>query len=276
MKEIFIIKNSGEKDLFSFEKLKRSLKRSGATNENINKVVEGIKPQLYDGISTKKIYKKAFLLLKKSNRTCASKYSLKRALFKLGPTGYPFERLVGALLKHKGYKTKVGVILQGECVTHEIDVLAEKGGNSYAVECKFHLKSNFSNNVKIPLYINSRFIDIQKQWNGNPKNTTILKQGWLVTNTRFSLDAIKYSECIGLRLLSWDYPKNNGIEKNISDFGLYPITVLTTITKREKDQIIANDIILIKELMNAPEILNKIRISSDRISRILSELEHLI
>jgi len=276
MKELFITKKSGEVELFSFEKLKKSLQKSGATTEEINTIIEGIKPRLYDGISTKKIYKKAFSFLKKNNPTIASKYGLKRALFELGPTGYPFERLVGALLKQKGYTTKVGVILQGECVTHEIDVLAEKDGNTYAIECKFHSKASFSSNVKTPLYINSRFRDIQKQWNKNPKNKTYLKQGWLVTNTKFTIDAIKYAECIGLRLLSWDYPKNNGIAKNIDHFGLYPITTLTSLSKLEKEQIIENDIILMNELQETPAILYKIGISSNRIKKILSEVDKLI
>ncbi len=31
---------------------------------------------------------------------------------------------------------------------------------------------------------------------------THLKQGWLVTNTRFSSDAVDYGKCVGLTLLS--------------------------------------------------------------------------
>lgn len=276
MEKVFIIKKSGEKEAFSFNKLTKSLQRSGASIENIELIIETIKPQLYDGISSKEIYRKAFTQLKKINRTCASKYSLKRALFELGPTGYPFERLVSALLKDRGYKTEVSVILQGECVTHEIDVLAEKGGNTYAVECKFHSKAHFVNNVKTPLYINSRFIDVQKKWNSNPGNSTAMTQGWIVTNTKFTLDAIKYAECVGLKLLSWDYPKNNGIGKNIDDFGLYPITALTTITKQEKGLIIENDIILIKELYDTPSVLEKIGISPIRVKRILKEVRNLV
>lgn len=257
-------------------KLKKSLRRSGASTTEIDKVIEVIEPQLYDGITSKEIYRKAFSTLKKNNRTCASKYSLKRALFELGPTGYPFERLISALLKVKGYKTEVGVILQGKCVTHEIDVLAEKGGDIFTVECKFHSKAHFINNVKIPLYLNSRFIDVQTKWNTNPENTKDIKQGWVVTNTKFTLDAIKYAECVGLKLLSWDYPKNNGIGRNIDDFGLYPITALTTITKLEKEQIIDNDIILINELKKAPAVLDKIGVSPNRIKRILNEVENLV
>ncbi len=271
---IFIKKYSGEFEQFSFHKLKKSLQKSGALNEEIDSIIESIAPQLYDGITSKEIYKKAFLLLKKSNHIYASKYSLKRAIFDLGPTGYPFERLVGALLKQKDYKTQVSVVLQGECVSHEIDVLAEKDGNVYAIECKFHSNANTVSNVKIPLYINSRFIDVQKKWNNSDK-TTHLKQGWLVTNTRFTEDAINYGKCVGLTLLSWNYPKDNGISKNIDTFGLYPITTLTSLTKREKKLLIENDIILTQELAFASRKLKQLGFLAIKIKNIQFEAQKL-
>src|SRR5690625_1283006 len=126
-KSVNIQKYNGDIEPFQVEKLKTSLRRSMASEKEIETIVADIMPTLYNGISSKEIYEKAFALLKKHNRTSASKYSLKRAIFDLGPTGYPFERLISALLRHKGFETKVGVVLQGECVSHEVDVLAEIG-----------------------------------------------------------------------------------------------------------------------------------------------------
>lgn len=274
-KPIFIKKNSFDVEPFSTQKLEHSLLRSGASEEEIENIISKIQTEIYDGISSIEIYKKVFAYLKKSNRTSASRYSLKRAIFDLGPTGYPFERLVAALLREKGFKTSVSVILNGECVTHEIDVLAEKEGSVYAIECKFHSDSNAVSNVKIPLYINSRFLDIQKQWNTNSKNTTHLKQGWLVTNTRFTIDAINYAKCVGLTLLSWDYPLNNGIKDNIDSFDLYPITTLINLSKDEKTTLISKDIILVKELYENKIVLEKMQITSDRIVKILNEVKEL-
>lgn len=274
-KPIFIKKNSFDVEPFSTQKLEHSLLRSGASEEEIENIISKIQTEIYDGISSNEIYKKVFAYLKKSNSTSASRYSLKSAIFDLGPTGYPFERLVAALLREKGFKTSVSVILYGECVTHEIDVLAEKEGSVYAIECKFHSDSNAVSNVKIPLYINSRFLDIQKQWNTNSKNTTHLKQGWLVTNTRFTIDAINYAKCVGLTLLSWDYPLNNGIKDNIDSFDLYPITTLINLSKDEKTTLISKDIILVKELYENKIVLEKMQITSDRIVKILNEVKEL-
>jgi len=273
---IIVAKNTKETEVYSEEKLKASLHSCGATNYQIDIVINQISPHIYNGISTNEIYKKAFSILKKFDRAFASRYSLKRALFELGPTGYPFERLISALLKEKGFKTKVGIVLQGSCVTHEIDVLAEKDGNVYVIECKFHSDSKATSNIKIPLYINSRFLDVQQQWNTSPNKQTHLKQGWLVTNTRFTKDAEDYGKCIGLTLLSWNYPKENGINANIDSFGLYPVTALTTLTKKEKQQLIATDIILIKELYYNMNTLQKFNISSKRISLTKNEIKKLL
>jgi len=274
-KEIYIKKFNGEIELFNVEKLKTSMRRSKATEEQINSIVKQILPSLYDGIPSKDIYKKAYSLLKKQNRISASKYSLKRAIFDLGPTGYPFERLISALLRNHGFNTEVGTILQGECVTHEIDVLAEKDGDSYVVECKFHSDPKAVSNVQVPLYINSRFYDIQKYWNKDSNKASHLKQGWLVTNTRFTKDAIDYSKCVGLQLLSWDYPKNGGIKQNVDKYALYPITTLTSLTKHEKKLLIESDIILTKELYDTPKSLKKIGVSEVRSKKILTEIKNL-
>lgn len=273
--ELFVKKSTEEKEPFSIEKLKQSLLSCGATKNEVDSIINQMQSSIYDGISSNEIYKKAFSLLKKHNKISASRYSLKRAIFDLGPTGFPFERLVSALLKEKGYKTKVGVILNGECVTHEIDVLAEKDGNIYAKECKFHSDAKAVSNVIIPLYINSRFLDIQKQWNTNSENLTQLKQGWLVTNTRFTEDAINYAKCVGLSLMSWDYPKNNGIKANIDTYGLYPITALTSLSKKEKHQLIEKDVVLVKELLNASKKMKNIGITDIRIKHALDEVKKL-
>lgn len=274
-KQIYIKKSNGETELFSYEKLRNSLLSSGASEENIDSVLEHLQLELYDGMSSNIIYRKAFAFLKKQNRTTASRYSLKRAIFDLGPTGFPFERLIGALLTERGYKTEVSVILNGACVTHEIDVLAEKDGCVYAIECKFHQDPKVSSNVQVPLYINSRFLDIQAQWNKDPEKKSHLKQGWVVTNTKFTDDAINYARCVDLTLLSWDYPENNGLKANIDAYGLYPITTLTSLSKIEKHALIAKDIILVKELLNASDQMKSIGLSDAKIKKVTTEVNKL-
>jgi len=59
-----IIKSSGEKVKFSLDKLRRSLSKSGADKHTVNQIIEKVQEELYDGISTKELYNRAFALLK--------------------------------------------------------------------------------------------------------------------------------------------------------------------------------------------------------------------
>ena len=270
-----IIKSSGEKVKFSLEKLRASLNRTGAEKQIVDQILDKVRDELYQGISTKEIYNRAFSLLKKKKSYLASKYKLKKAIYELGPTGFPFERFVSAILDYSGYKTEVGAILQGLCVKHEIDVVAHKNNETTIVECKFHGEQGLNCNVKIPLYINSRYQDVKSYWNANPKNGTKLSKGWVVTNTRFTGDAIAYGKCCGLYLLSWDYPENDGLKDRIDRLGLYPITVSTLLTIREKQFLLSRDIVLCRELLHDKFYLDHLGISDTRKAKILNEISEL-
>ncbi|WP_405575714.1 ATP cone domain-containing protein [Winogradskyella sp. Asnod2-B02-A] len=270
-----IIKSSGESVKFSIDKLRASLHKTGADKETIDQIIDKVRDELYQGISTKEIYNRAFALLKKKKSYFASKYKLKKAIYELGPTGFPFERFISELLKYSGYKTDVGQILQGKCVKHEIDVIAHKGNKTSLIECKFHNEQGLNCNVKIPLYINSRYKDVKTHWDANPKNDTTLTEGWVVTNTRFTEDAIQYGKCCGLYLLSWDYPNNDGLKDRIDRLGLYPITVSTLLTNREKQFLLSRDVVLCRQLIHDKFYLDHLGISEVRKKKILDEITQL-
>lgn len=237
--------------------------------------MDKVRDELYQGISTKEIYNRAFALLKKNKSYFASKYKLKKAIYELGPTGFPFERFVSAILKYSGYKTEIGKILQGKCVSHEVDVIARKNSEVTIIECKFHGDQGLNCNVKIPLYINSRYRDIKDNWQKLRKKEDPLTQGWVVTNTRFTKDALEYGNCCGLYLLSWDYPLNDGLKDRIDRLGLYPITVSTLLSQREKQFLLSRSVVLCRELINDKFYLDHLGVSETRKKKILDEISHL-
>ena len=273
--ELDIIKASGNEVKFSIEKLRTSLKRTGANNRIIKQIIDKVRDELYQGISTKEIYNRAFALLKKEKSHLASKYKLKKSIYELGPTGFPFEKFISSILKYSGYNTEVGKVLHGQCVTHEIDVLAHKNSTSTIIECKFHGQQGFNCNVKVPLYINSRYQDIKAHWDLNSKKHTSLTEGWVVTNTRFTKEALQYGKCCDLYLLSWDYPKDNGLKDRIDRLGLYPITVSMLLTSREKQFFLSRDIVLCRELVGDSFYLDHLGISVMRKEKILNEIKLL-
>ncbi|RMA56774.1 restriction endonuclease [Ulvibacter antarcticus] len=272
---INIVKYSGDVVAFDVDKLINSLRRSQASEELIQQIVAQVEDQLYDGITTKKIYQMAFKMLKGKSRVSASKYKLKKALMELGPSGFPFEKLVGKLFAHEGYTTKVGVIVQGNCVQHEVDVIAQKDNKHYMIECKYHSEQGRTCNVKIPLYIQSRFLDVKAKWEHQKGHESNLHKGCVYTNTRFTSDAIQYGKCVGLLLASWDYPMGNGLKDRIDKLGLHPLTALTTLTKAEKTMLLDKGIVLCKELHENPTLLKQIGIDKKRHKKILEDSEAL-
>jgi len=277
--KISIVKMSGVTDEFIPTKLEHSLRRSGAKEDVIKEVIERVTAYLYEGISTKEIYKMAFSLLRKKSRPAAARYKLKKALFELGPTGFPFEKFIAEILKREGFHTKVGVLVKGHCVQHEIDVVAEKDDDLYMVECKFHNEQGRLCDVKVPLYIHSRFRDVEKQWmkneNENGNENKKIHQGWIYTNTRFSNDALEYGNCSGLKLIGWNYPAKGNLKNKIDHFGLHPITSLTTITKNEVMLLLEKGVVLCQDVCEDASLLNSIGISKIRQSKIMNESRSL-
>lgn len=273
--QIVITKANGQEVPFSPEKLKHSLLNAGVSVELAESIVDEIQPKLYAGISTKKIYRIAFNRLKDRSSHLAAKYHLKRGIMELGPSGYPFEKFIGEILKHQGYSVKVGEIVKGKCVNHEIDVIAEKDHHHFMIECKYHNRPGTISDVKISLYIQARFKDVEAAWILLPDHGTKFHQGWVVTNTRFTGDAIQYGTCAGLHLLGWDFPQKKSLKNQIDTLGLYPVTCLTTLTKIEKQQLLENDVVLCKEISDNENHLNTIGVKSSRIKSILEEVHQL-
>lgn len=272
---INITKASGLKVPFNKGKLKQSLMRSGANSEQADEVVSEVMEMLVEGMSTRKIYKTAFRLLRNVSRPMAARYKLKHAIMELGPSGFSFEQFVAELLKHKGYKTQVGVIVKGHCVNHEVDVIAEKDKHHFMIECKFHNRQGYSSDVKIPLYIQSRFLDVETSWKQLDGHAEKFHQGWVVTNTRFSEDAAQYGRCMNMNLVGWDYPKNNGLKDWIDGSGLHPVTCLTTLTQKEKQQLLDRKIVLCKTMHHNHTVLQSIGIGSPRLEKVMDECSAL-
>lgn len=272
---VLITKSSGEQVPFDVSRLRRSLERSRAEPKAINEVVEAISSMLHDGMTTKQIYRKAFALLRKGSSSTAARYKLKNAILELGPAGFAFEKFVAALLKQEGYRTHTGEIVQGTCVSHEVDVIAERANVRCMIECKFHSDKGKNSDVKVPLYIRSRFVDVEQAWKQDPKHEGKRFEGWVVTNTRFTSDAVQYGQCVGLTMIGWDSPKKESLNERIDRAGLHPVTSLTTISMAEKKMLLSQDVVLSHELCLRPQLLDMEGISKNRKKRILQEAHEL-
>ncbi len=270
-KEIKIIKASGERQIFSEEKLRSSLKRSGASDEATGIVIDRIKQELRDGMTTKQIYRRAFSLIKK-DKPVAIRYSLRQAVMELGPTGFPFEKFLGEVLKTQGFDVKVGVMLYGFCVTHEVDVLASRGDKHIFVEAKFHNKLGVKTDLKVALYVKARFDDLKTVHKRKEDGDQMIHEGWLVTNTKLTSKARQYGRCSGLKVIGWNYPKDGNLQDMILRSGVHPISVLTTLSKKRKKTLFEMGVVLCRDLAKRKDLLKELGVNDNGIAEIMDEI----
>ena len=268
---IVVRKMDGTLEDFDIEKLKTSLKKAGAPDNVAQEVSSHIAREFVGTVSTRDIYRHAFEILKGYKvKPVAARYSLKRAVFDLGPSGFPFERFVGMLFKEMGYKNvKSGVYMQGACASHEVDLYAEKDDRIIGGELKFHNSPGIKTDLKVALYVHSRFSDLKS---GIDK----VDEGWLITNTQFTSNVIKYSNCSkNLKLLGWTYPYGNGMVHLIEKMKIHPVTALTSLNVKQKRSLIERNIVICKQALEEIEQTGSLGMEVSNLSEVKRELESL-
>ena len=275
-----IKKASGLNEPFSREKLEESLKRSGAEGNVIDEIAEEIESWVYnehllmlergvEGVPSKKVYSKAFNMLRKRTVSNAARYKLKSAMMELGPTGHPFEYFTGEIFKVLGNNVEVAKTLVGHCVTHEVDVIQR------FIECKYYQSTGKNANVQVPLYIRSRVDDIIRVRKTRAEFNEFTFSGGVVTNTRFTSDAEAYGECSGLHLLSWDYPKGESLREIIDREKIFPITSLTSLNTAEKQKLMEGGFVICRQLKRDPAILKGLGLSDKKLRKVTQEIDDL-
>jgi hypothetical protein len=247
-----VIKASGRVEEFDLQKLTASLIRSGAPEDVALDIAQKVEIQVSPSSSTRHIYKVAKKMLKQYNHASGMRYSIKRAISSLGPSGYPFEKYFGKILTAYGYAVEMNRMIEGYCVQHEVDLFASKDKDHYVIECKYHSEGGSPTDVKIALYVHSRFADIRKAFEMK-RGDMHITQGWLVTNTRCTSDAIRYAHCVGLKIVSWRYPEGESLESMVERRRLYPVTILSSAKKQSLDMLFRNNIILAQDIADMDE-----------------------
>ncbi len=265
-----IFKANGDVESYSRRKLVTSLRRSGLSPHEANRIAQKVGHEVSEGTRTKDIFRKTYRLVKETSSVAAALYSLKRSIFELGPTGHHFEEFVACYFKELGHDTKTCLTLQGKWVRHEIDVLVEKNGKRHFVECKFHNRKGIKNDIKIALYVKARWDDLREGPEG--KN---LDGFYLASNTAFTLDAMTYAEGTGLKLLGVNAPLPESFLEQIKRMHLYPVTSLLRLNRHLKNVLLSENVLLAKEIPENLKLLMKLGLDETEINGILREVELL-
>lgn len=265
---VTVLKANKTREQFSDDKVIASIKRARIPEELQADVLMHVKSKLYEGISTGEIYQHIIEFLGASPHPYTkSRYSLKESIMDLGPTGYPFEDFISKLLQHLGYQTKVRQILRGDCITHEIDVIAERLGKAVIIEAKYHNSPGTRSQIHVALYTQARFEDV--------KLKNHVDEAWIITNTKTTTEVNTYALCKNIKVISWSYPEGNSLRDMIEKSRLHPITMLTTLNASHKRMLLNNHIVLCREINQDNSLLDMLYLPKSERDRVLSEAKFI-
>lgn len=271
-----ITKADGSTEVFDPSRLVSSLERAGAGPHTAHRIADTITETVTPGASSKEIYTRAFTLLRKEARPVAARYALRRALLDLGPTGHPFEDFISHLYRSEGWQVETRKLITGHCVTHEVDFYASHPDkNEYlAAELKYHNDPGYKTDLKTALYVKARFEDI---FTCDPTvRACPIDRGILITNTKFTSEAIAYAECAGVELLGWGYPAHDSLFMRMSRSRVYPITSLMSISLAEKRLLMDQGVIAVDQILAHRRYLDALHLGGERIGELLAEADGLL
>lgn len=267
MPDIIITKSNGDQEVFDESKLVRSLKKAQATDSEIEGVLNYVSSRIKNGMSTTDIFALAHKVLidyQKKNPN-AIRYSLKQSIMELGPSGFPFETFVARVFVEMGYSCRTGVMVQGGCIQHEVDILAHKGDEVICIEAKFHNEPYMKSDTKVALYVKARFDDLISQKITIDGHTKHISKGILITNTNFTDNAQEYVACQGTyTLISWNKPEDGSLLDLVQKYSLYPITVIPDLSKKEINALLGQGVIICSDIKKHKGVLDKVGIKTKR------------
>lgn len=245
---------NGDLEPFSDAKIRATATRVGVPAALQNELLAYLASHLYNEIPTSEILTLVRGFLKKSSSPhLGDKFNLKKALMELGPSGYPFEKYLSYVLESQNYHVVTNRVLQGRCVSHEVDLLATDKTSTYVVEAKYHNRAQYRTDVKVALYIKARYDDLSSGWRGEGS-----LHPWLITNTRFTSDALTYGLCVGLKMTSWDYPSGKSLREIIEKAQLHPITLIDSVPPHQMEALLNYGYVLCRHVLEKKDEVQKL------------------
>lgn len=274
MLRVFITKANGLRQLFDREKIIRTCLKMGVNQKIAIDIVNEVERQLYDGITTAKIFKLVFSLLENHKPSVKYFIDLRKAL-SLMISKPEFEMFVQILLSFNGYAVSSNQLLQGKCVRHEVDGLARKDGVTFFVEAKHHYRYHTPTGLDESRIARAVLEDITEGYELDNNNLKI-ERAMLVTNTRFSEQAIIYGKCRNILQIGWRSPEKLSLQSMIEEKKVFPLSCIRGLRTETRIRLVDSGIILIKQLISSDplKLSRKSGISSSTLKKLIEKAKN--
>ncbi|UCD97173.1 MAG: restriction endonuclease [Candidatus Bathyarchaeota archaeon] len=243
---LLVSKADGTRQPFDRKKVIRTCLRMGASRTQAEEVAWKIEQRIHDGTPTKKILQMIFRYLRKHRPAVRYLICLRRGL-SLMKSKPDFERYVQKLLTAHGYKVSPSQTIQGKCVEHEVDAIAEKDGKTFLVEVKHHLNYHTPTGLDEGRIIRAVFEDVVDGYQAGHNHLKV-DNAMMVCNTKLSWHAKRYTDCKGIEKIGWSTPRNRSLQDLIEEKRLYPIHCLRSLTRSTREALASAGILLLQDL----------------------------
>ena len=267
---VYITKADGSRQLFDREKVVRTCLKMGVNRSIAYKIVDEVEQQLYDGITTNKIFNLTFGLLRNYKPTIKHFLDLRKSL-SLMDSKPEFEKFVQILLSYNGYSVSGNRLLIGKCVKHEVDGIAQKNGITYFVEAKHHQNYHSPTGLDESRIARAVLEDVIEGYELG-KNKLRIDRAMIVTNTRFSEHAKIYGKCRNILQIGWSSPTKIALQNMIEEKKAHPLSCINGLKNNTRKRLVNSGVVLIKQLMDF-DTSNLSKISGISISTLKKVIE---
>ena len=269
--ELKVTKWNGERQEYDPEKIRVTLKRYGVTSREAEEVLAEVESRLFPGIRTSEILRIMHRKLEELESTGGLKRDLRSALGMMR-SAPDFEEYVRLLLAAEGYDVRPNTVIRGRCVKHEIDGVLERDGERVYLETKHHRRRHSYTPFHVSLSAKAKFDDIRR---GHEEglNDYDFSRVLIVCNTRMTEHARVYADCVGIDHVGWKAPPERGIDAMITEAGVYPVTMLRSVGRGERDVLSEAGVVTLRQLT---EYRGKPPLPADKFRSLRAEAERVL
>jgi hypothetical protein len=266
-------KADGSVQLFDREKVVRTCLRMGATRQVAYEVAERVERRLHDGMSTAKILQMVFQLMRSYKPGVGNLFDLRKGL-SLMSSKPEFEVFVQALLARSGFEVNPNRLLIGKCVAHETDAIARKDGVTFFVEAKHHSRYHTPTGLDESRIARAVLEDVVEGF-ALGKSDLKIDRAMIVTNTRYSDQAVQYGNCRNILQIGWSSPIDHGLQSMIEGKNLLPLSCLRGLGMDARMRLAMSGIVLFEQMIeeDAAELSSRTGLPREFIRNIKEKIE---
>ena len=239
-------KADGRLEPYNGAKVLRTLLHLGVDRVEAERLEKEISRRIYDGIPTSEILSMIYELAGKAKPEIRYLKDLREAISAMRSKP-DFEEYARIVLRAAGYLVEPGRVLEGRCISHEVDGIAFKDDEILVVEIKHHVNPHAYTGLGTVLELWAALEDLKEGYRLG-LHPYAFTSAILICNTKISLHAERYARCKRILYMGWRYPRAFALSDIVSSNRIYPVTMLKELSPEQIERLGDRGIVTLSQL----------------------------